>query len=112
MKAVANDLEVALRKPVIDETHLKGFFDVNMKWKSSAAEESAEPKPDPAAVIDAARRRLGLQLTPARRRVEILEVNQISHRPNPAAKAQITDKPGAAKPRPNPKAAHGLKSPG
>jgi uncharacterized protein (TIGR03435 family) len=75
MKGVAGFLEEALRKPVFDETGLKGLFDVDMKWKLSEAEKRKEFKPDPEAVITAARERLGLQLTPEQRSVNVLEVS-------------------------------------
>lgn len=39
MKGIASSLETALRKPVFDETGLKGLYDVDMKWKLSAAEQ-------------------------------------------------------------------------
>lgn len=73
---VVSDLEAALNEPVFDETGLTGFFYVNMKWKLSDAEQ-ADPngQPDPEAVLAAARERLGLQLTPAQRPIEILEVS-------------------------------------
>jgi uncharacterized protein (TIGR03435 family) len=127
MKIVAEYLETALGRPVFDETGLKGFFDVDMKWKLSEAEqlemttdrrvwqaieanpngdwistlpkelregkalendkrlkmelakpESQQFRPDPDAVIVAARERLGLQLTLVQRPVEILEVSEAS----------------------------------
>ena len=123
IEGVANDLEAALGKPVFDETGLSGYFQVDMKWKLSPAEqleetvdrrawkaidanpngdwisalpeelktgqalenakrlaaelakpESEQFRPDPEAVVAAAKERLGLQLTPAQRPVEILEV--------------------------------------
>jgi len=40
--------------------------------------ESEQFRPDPDAVIAAARERLGLQLTPVRRSVEVLEVNVVT----------------------------------
>jgi uncharacterized protein (TIGR03435 family) len=125
MKEIADYLEMALRKPVFDESNLKGVFDVDMKWKLSEAEqleattsrkvwqainanphgdwisslpeelrtgkalendkrlqaelakpESQQFRPDPNNVIAAARERLGLQLTPVQRPVEILEVSE------------------------------------
>jgi len=78
MKGVAGFLEGALKKPVFDETGRTGFFDVDMKWKLSEAEKRDEFKPDPEAVIDAARERLGLELKLVRRPVKILEVSQVS----------------------------------
>jgi uncharacterized protein (TIGR03435 family) len=127
MKGIEYYLELSLRKPVFDETGLKGLYYVDMKWKLSEAEqlkagtdsrvwkaidanpngdwisalpaelrqgealendkrlklELAKPDseqflPDPGAIIDAARERLGLQLTLAQRPVEILEVTKAS----------------------------------
>jgi uncharacterized protein (TIGR03435 family) len=124
MKGIVYYLELALKKPVFDETGLKGLFSADLKWKLSEAEqleretdrkvwkaieanpngdwisalpvelregkalendkrlkiemakpESQQFRPDPDAVITAARERLGLQLMPAQRSVEILEVS-------------------------------------
>ena len=72
LKGVAFYLENALGKSVLDETGLQGFYYADMKWKLSGGGAS---RPNPEAVIAAARERLGLQLTPARKLVEILEVN-------------------------------------
>lgn len=77
MKAVAGCFENALGKPVIDETGVKGLFDVDLKWKLSKAERQGEFKPDPRAVISAARDRLGLRLTLTRRPIEVLEVSEV-----------------------------------
>ena len=127
MNVIANNLETSLGKPVFDESHLNGFFYVDMKWKLSEAEQlekttdmrvwnavEANPKgdwisglpaelregkalendqrlkielakpdaeqfrPDPDAVIEAARERLGLKLTLVQRPVEVLEVSEVS----------------------------------
>ena len=76
MKGVAASFEDALGRPVFDETTLKGFFAVNMKWKLSKAEKRGEFTPDPEAVAAAARERLGLQLTLVQRPLEVLEVSE------------------------------------
>jgi hypothetical protein len=47
-----------------------------MKWKLSEAEKRKEFKPDADAVITAARKRLGLQLTLTQRVVNVLEINE------------------------------------
>jgi uncharacterized protein (TIGR03435 family) len=127
MKGITYYLQLSVRKPVFDETGLKGLYYVDMKWKLSEAEQlevatdrrvwqaiDANPNgdwirdlpaelrqgealekdkrlkvelskpdterflPDPGAVIDAARERLGLQLTLVQRPVEILEVSKAS----------------------------------
>jgi uncharacterized protein (TIGR03435 family) len=126
MNGVANFLEAALGRPVLDESGLDGLFYVDMKWNLSEAEqlqqstdmrvwkaidanptgdwisdlpeelkngaplnnarrlmaELAKPgseqfRPDPEAVVAAARERLGLQLTATQRPVEVLEVNEV-----------------------------------
>ena len=120
MHTVVDFLQLALTRPVFDETKLDGRFDVDMKWEGSEAEKSrwemdprvraaihanpdgdwldslppevrhtertqrlwaelAKPEaeqflPDPAQVVKAAQDRLGLQLTPVHRQIEILEV--------------------------------------
>jgi uncharacterized protein (TIGR03435 family) len=76
MQGVANFLEDALNKPVFDETGRSEYFDVDMKWKLSEAEKRNDDRPDAEAVIEAARERLGLQLTLIPRPVKILEVSQ------------------------------------
>ncbi|MGP8236742.1 MAG: TIGR03435 family protein [Limisphaerales bacterium] len=78
MKGIAESLEWALKKPVFDETGLRGFFYVNMKWKLSEAEKRGDYEPDADAVIAAASERLGLKLTPVQRPVEVLEVSKAS----------------------------------
>jgi uncharacterized protein (TIGR03435 family) len=127
MKVIVRYLELALGKPVFDETGMNAFYYVDMKWKLSEAEqlqvttdrrvwaaidantngdwisalpeelkqgqalqnlqrlktelakpESEQFRPDPENVITAARERLGLQLTPESRPVEILEVSDLS----------------------------------
>jgi uncharacterized protein (TIGR03435 family) len=76
MSGVAEFLEQALNKPVIDETGVNGLFDVDMKWKLSEAEKQKEFKPDADAVITAARERLGLQLSLVQRSMSVLEVSE------------------------------------
>jgi uncharacterized protein (TIGR03435 family) len=124
MDGIVNYLELALGKPVFDETGLQGLFHVDMKWKLSESEqllaatdkrvwraidanpqgdwigslpeelrtgeslgkarrlqtelakpESEQFRPDPDAVIAAARERLEWQLTPVQRSVEVLEIS-------------------------------------
>jgi uncharacterized protein (TIGR03435 family) len=70
MKTIVKYLEFVLEKPVVDETKLTGRFGASMQWKVPDGESN--PKPDE--VIEAARTRLGLQLTPVRRPVEVLEI--------------------------------------
>jgi thiol-disulfide isomerase/thioredoxin len=76
MKTIVYYLELALEKPVFDETNLEGLFDADMQWEVSDRE--SEFHPTAAAVIEAAKSRLGLQLMPVRRQVEILEIRTVS----------------------------------
>lgn len=76
MKTVAAFLEMALAKPVLDQTGLTGLYDVDLQWKLSAAEKQKPSKPDPDAVVAAAHERLGLRLTLVQRPVEIIEVGK------------------------------------
>jgi uncharacterized protein (TIGR03435 family) len=132
MKTVVGYLELALGKPVFDESGLNELYAVDLKWKLSETEQlaastdrkiwsaiAAHPKgdwigslpqefqtgkslenlqrlqielakpesqqflPDSDAVIAAARERLGLQLTPVRRPVEVLQVSATTNNGNP-----------------------------
>jgi uncharacterized protein (TIGR03435 family) len=42
MKGIVYYLELALGKPVFDETGLKGLYDADLKWKLSEAEQLQE----------------------------------------------------------------------
>lgn len=73
MKTIVEYFELVLEKPVVDETKLTGRFCAGLQWEVS--DDQSNPKP--AVVIEAARTRLGLKLTPVRRPVEILEIRRI-----------------------------------
>jgi uncharacterized protein (TIGR03435 family) len=79
MKTISAYIELALEKPVFDETKLGGRFIADMQWKVTDEESKYHPKPD--LVIEAARTRMGLQLTSVRRPVEILEIRRIGGSP-------------------------------
>jgi uncharacterized protein (TIGR03435 family) len=71
MALLCQGLEKGLGKPVVDETGLKGKFDIELKW------EQKEPDHlNPQALIDAVRERLGLDLSPAQRPVEVLVIDK------------------------------------
>src|SRR6185295_11141338 len=59
---VLPSLENALSLPVIDETGLKGSFDVRFRW---------DPAGGPEAIVKDAREQLGLTLTKAKRPIEL-----------------------------------------
>ena len=61
---LASALESALRRPVVLATELPGRYDVSLEWDPQA----------PAALVEALRRRTGLDLREARRKIEVLVV--------------------------------------
>jgi uncharacterized protein (TIGR03435 family) len=63
--SLTGPLQSTLGKPVVDETGLTERFDMQLKWDHEA--------PDPAAtLVRAVREQLGLEVTPARREIEVL----------------------------------------
>jgi len=71
--SIAGTLEYMLGKPVIDETGLTNHYDFELKW-TAGGDERAAANP----LIRAVREELGLQLTAARRPVEVLVVERLS----------------------------------
>lgn len=71
--SIASFFEIYADQPVVDETQLSGLWDVDVKWKMSAAElESGQP--DFGRVIKAARVQAGLEIKPAKRTVRVLVI--------------------------------------
>ena len=72
IKGLARSLESQLKKPVLDKTGLTNRYDLQLKWK----QEGREVVPE--VLIEAVRNQLGLELTPAKRPVElvVLEVER------------------------------------
>jgi len=72
IRSVARSLEYQLKKPVLDKTGLTNRYDVQLKWKQEGREVAPE------VLIEAVRNQLGLELTPAKRPVEliVLEVEE------------------------------------
>jgi uncharacterized protein (TIGR03435 family) len=66
--SLAGDLEAKLGKPVIDETGLTNHYDYDLTWAGG------EETPPPGLLVRAVREQLGLELTAARRSVEVLVV--------------------------------------
>jgi uncharacterized protein (TIGR03435 family) len=75
MKTIADFLEQALDRPVVNTTGLTNLWGVDLRWKMSSAEIASNVPPDPTNVIEAAREQLGLQLTPTKRRMQVLDIN-------------------------------------
>ncbi len=72
IEGLARSLEGQLKKPVLNKTWLTNRYDLQLKWK----QEGREVVPE--VLIEAVRNQLGLELTPARRPVEliVLEVDE------------------------------------
>lgn len=71
ISSLAEGLENNLKSPVLDETGLTNHYDFELKW----AEESAgHPKPE--VIAQSVREQLGLQLTAARRPVDVVVVEK------------------------------------
>lgn len=74
LERLAWSLENLLQKPVLDETNLTDRYDFELKWEAKEREQ-----PDPERLAKAMREQLGLELTPARRPVEVLVVEGVKN---------------------------------
>ncbi len=74
---IALALEKALGKPVFDETGVTNHYEVLLKW-----EQKTQDDPNSEALMKAVQERLGLELVPGRRPVEMLLVEQESGKIN------------------------------
>jgi uncharacterized protein (TIGR03435 family) len=72
ISGLARSLESQLKKPVLDKTGRTNRYDLQLKWKQEGRSV------DPQVLGEAVREQLGLELTPAKRPVEVvvLEVEQ------------------------------------
>lgn len=71
MKDLANLVQGILRTPVVDETHLEGAYNVAFGWTEDRLES----------VTAAIEGKFGLRLTPARRELETLVIDEIRREP-------------------------------
>jgi len=78
ISSLAGGLESMLHSPVLDETGLTNHYDYELKWT-----EEAEGRPKPEAMVQAVREQLGLQLTPARRPIEVIVIEKAPHEAMP-----------------------------
>lgn len=69
MKTLAMAVENAFNKPVFDETGLTNTYDISLKW-----DEAPPGKPNPERLRKALLERLGLELVPSRRAVEVVVI--------------------------------------
>lgn len=67
MEALAGAVEPLLGRPVVDETDIGGYYDFDLRFVSSSPVEE---------IKKAIQSNLGLNLSPARRRVKILQVSR------------------------------------
>ena len=63
-------LEKDLNKPVLDETGLTNGYDISLKWPRTTM-----PENNPEGFVKAVADNLGLELVPARRPVEVMQVD-------------------------------------
>jgi uncharacterized protein (TIGR03435 family) len=65
--------EGRLKKPIVDQTALKGSYDVHFKWRWD--DSSSEAEVFKQALLD----QLGLELVPGRESVEMLVVEKVKN---------------------------------
>ena len=70
MRRLAMTLEKDLNKPVLDETGLTNGYDISLKWPRTTM-----PENNPEGFVKAVADNLGLELVPARRPVEVMQVD-------------------------------------
>lgn len=70
---LASSLEYYFHTPVIDETDLKGRYDLHLTWSEPGGYQNPNPEGLKQAILD----NLGLELTPATRPIEMLVVEKV-----------------------------------
>jgi hypothetical protein len=71
MSSLVGRLESLVKQPVVDETGMQGKYDYELKWDQPDANN-----PNADAVIEAVRDQLGLELTLAKRPIDVTVVSQ------------------------------------
>jgi|HubBroStandDraft_5_1064220.scaffolds.fasta_scaffold167156_1 uncharacterized protein (TIGR03435 family) len=76
MKPLVNQLSIELKRPVVDRTGLKGFYNFTLRW---TPEDGAPPEGDVAApsIFTAVQEELGLKLEPAKAPVQVLVIDNL-----------------------------------
>ena len=69
--SLANRLEPLLKQPVVDETGMQGKYDYELKW-----DQPDVNNPNTDALVNAVRDQLGLELTLAKRPIDVTVVSQ------------------------------------
>jgi uncharacterized protein (TIGR03435 family) len=85
MEDFAVTLQSMLSRPVVDETGLKGAFDMDLRWSpvdlNADAGTNTSPSDDPS-IFTALKEQLGLKLVPERRKFDVLVIDDLK-RPTP-----------------------------
>ena len=76
MPGVTRVLSAVMRRPVIDQTGIKGTFDVRLQWSDDLTLQE-NPADAPPSIYVALRETLGLELKSARGPVEVLVIDHI-----------------------------------
>ncbi|HEY1744319.1 MAG TPA: TIGR03435 family protein [Granulicella sp.] len=76
MKPLVNQLSIELKRPVVDRTGLKGYYNFTLRW---APDEGAPPEGDVAApsIFTAVQEQLGLKLEPVKASVQVLVIDNL-----------------------------------
>jgi uncharacterized protein (TIGR03435 family) len=69
IESIAANLEGFLGKPVVNETKLTNHYDFQLLWDETGAEDATRGR-----IVAAVREQLGLEVTPAKRPIEVLVV--------------------------------------
>jgi uncharacterized protein (TIGR03435 family) len=77
MPGVTGAMSVVMRRPVIDQTGIKGTFDVHLKWSDDLTLQDSPPDAPPSIYV-ALRESLGLDLKSDRGPVEVLVIDHIA----------------------------------
>ena len=76
MTMLANLLALELKRPVMDETALKGEFAFTLEWTLGLSESDVGPSSRPS-LFTAVQEQLGLKLEPAKGPVEVLVIDHL-----------------------------------
>ena len=75
--ALAHNLQANLDRPVVDETGLKGKYDLTLKWAREDIPAEADTDPNVPRLFTAIQEQLGLKMEPSKGQVEVLVIDHI-----------------------------------
>jgi uncharacterized protein (TIGR03435 family) len=76
MRDVTGVLSAVMRRPVIDQTGIKGTFDVQLQWSDDLTAQD-NPADAPPSIYAALRERLGFELKSGRGPAEVFVIDHI-----------------------------------